>query len=43
MLAQLYYTFIEIQKQKNQLISLDMVDFIITDTLKFLVVTITNF
>ena len=43
MIAQLYYLFIGIQKYKNQLISLDMVQFVIANTLKLLVVTITGF
>ena len=41
MLEQLYYLFLGIQTSKKQLISLDMVEFIIENTLKILVVTIT--
>ena len=40
MLAQLYHLCLGIIKPKNQLISLDMEEFIIESTLKFLVVTI---
>ena len=43
MLEQLDYLFLGIIKSKKQLISLDMVYFIIANTLKFLVVTITKF
>ena len=43
MLAQLYYIFIGIKKSKKQSISLDMVEFIIANNLKFWVVTITGF
>ena len=42
MLAQLYYIFVGIQKSKNNLISLDMVEFIIANTIKLLVTTITG-
>ena len=41
MIAQLYYLYLGIQKSNNQLISLDMVEFIIAKSLKFMVVTIT--
>ena len=42
MIAQLYYLFTGIQKPEKQLISLDMVEYIIESTLKLLVVTITG-
>ena len=42
MIAQLYYLFIGIHKSKNQLISLDTIEFIIANTLKFLFVIITE-
>ena len=42
MLAQQYYIFPGIQKSKKHLISLDMVEYIITSTIKLLVVTITG-
>ena len=42
MLAQLYYLFPGIQKSKNNLISLDMVEYIIASALKLLAVTITR-
>ena len=37
-LAQLYYLFPGIQKPKNQLISLYMVEYMLASTIKFLVV-----
>ena len=43
MLEQLYYLFLGILKSKKQLISLYMEEFIISDTLKFLVVAIIDF
>ena len=42
MLVKLYDLFLGIKKSKNQLISLDMIDYIIANTLKLLVVTITG-
>ena len=42
MLAQQYYLFNGIQKLKKHLISLDMLEYIITSALKLLVVTITG-
>ena len=41
-IAQQYYLFPGIQKSKKHLISLDMVEYIISSTIKFLVVTITG-
>ena len=43
MLAQTYDIFIGIKKPKKKSISLDMVECIIVNTPKFLVVTITGF
>ena len=43
MIARVYYLFLRILKSNNQLISLDMEEFIITNSLKFLVVTIIAF
>ena len=40
MLAQQYYLFHGIQKLKKNLISQDMVEYILANTLKFLVITI---
>ena len=42
MLAQQYYQYPHIEKQKKHLFGLDMVDYIIARTFKFLVVTITG-
>ena len=41
MIPQQYYLFPGIQKSKKHLISLDVVEYIIASTLKFLVITIT--
>ena len=43
MIAQLHDLFIGINKTKNQLIILDMVEYIITNTLTLLVFTTTGF